>query len=248
MRFPKPRKPVSTALDWTVDGASLALPVAGWSGCDAREIELEALTSEIQQEAHSVKDRRAALIEALIARGIVPVEWSRRVFNGRPQSAENSTCMSITDPPLIHHSAVSTLSTDLPRMVAAESIARSLFPTQQLLWAGATRVDVATFVELSQRRAPRVAYVRAHGVCRWLRNSVQLCDLDSYQCYSDAPQFLCRLKLLHPEWAPLLSLGVFPWVCAYGKSSRVVLMCPETAQGVQLWWVSRRHPIDFQPR
>lgn len=248
LSLPQPRKSASAALDWSVEEASLALPLIGWPGCEARELELDALAREIYQDTHPVKDRRAALIEALIARGIVPDEWSQRVFRGCPKSAGRSKHLSIADPALIHHTAVSTLSTDLPRMLAAESIARVLFPTQQLLWAGATRVDVATFVKLSQRRAQRVAYVRAHGVCRWLRCSVRLCDLDSFQCYADAPQFVARLKLKYPEWAPLFALGVFPWECAYDKASRVVLMCPETARGVQLWWVSRRHPMDFQPR
>lgn len=231
-------------LEWSLRGATLHEPSLPWGWDMPRLSEIRTLVPTIARETRSRKKRGDALIEAAVARGYIADGWHERVFYGIPKTPAGPGL------PLIHQSALVPLICNPAGMQAAESLARSIFGARHLLWSAATIVDVAVFVQPTARRryqaatprgarGARIAHTSASGVMRWLRASVLLTGLDTYRTANTASEFWARLRDTHRDWAPLLDMGVVPWMVRCFEHTKVVLMCPETPVGITLRRVER---------
>lgn len=244
----------SAALEWSLRGATVHELPLPWFGDESRWRDIQALKSEVHRESRAPKKRDDAFIEAAVARGYIADGWHERVFRGIPKTPDTFGL------PLIHQSALVPLACNPAGMMAAESIARSIFHKRHLLWSAASIVDIAAFVKPTPRssdsmataymqqvlsrgsaRRPRIQHTLSAGIVRWQRRSTALVGLDHYLTAQSAVAFWYRLSTAHPEWVPLLDLGVVPWLVDAPERYKVVLLCPETPMGITIRWVQRTY-------
>jgi hypothetical protein len=229
IRIPR-RTYASSQPEWNTDDETVHAVPTTWFVDTERMHAIQALATLTRSEVRGTKKQSLTFIEAAIARDYLVPGWDERVFSGLPKTPDTVTL------PLIHTSAVVPLAQDPARMLAAESIARSIFPRRHMIWTAASYVHISSFIDATtrNRRAPRVMRTHVHGAVRWQRESVEMRGGHNLLCYWNAQSFWDRLRSLHPEWEPLLSLGVFPWMYTYYDGYKVALMCPETPKGIEL--------------
>lgn len=200
--------------------------------------ELRRVRSVVIAEKLPWQPRDAAMRESLVARGVMPAEWLSRAFKGRLPSFKDTDEFT---PSFIHHDAMYVLMHDPARVLAAEAIARSIFAPlkPRFIWTTAYQVRVTVnYIYTIPEQATVLPLSTVATLAQGVSGTPTACRLRRDIASWDAKSFYAVRREAHPEYEPLMELGVYPWVIELPEHYIVSLLCAFNFSSVGLEWKS----------